>query len=255
MTAPMLTTESLVCGYSAGQTLFAPLNLHIQAGEITAILGGNGRGKTTLMHTLLGYLSPLAGCVTRYGSIGFVPQRFAPSFAYSVLDIVLMGRASKIGWLSMPSAQDIALATAALSQLDLMDLADRPFNTLSGGQQQRVLIARALTTECQILMLDEPTAALDLQHQASVLQLLRRLAKEQGISVVFSTHDPAQAMMIAQSSLLLMNDGECLHGLNGDILTEDNLTRLYGIPVKMLTVAFAQQHYRTLIPLFTAMES
>ncbi|ACS85283.1 ABC transporter ATP-binding protein [Musicola paradisiaca] len=247
----LLCADQLACGHAPGQALFEPVSLSLRRGEITAVLGGNGRGKTTLMQTLLGVLPPLSGRVERHGLIGFVPQRFTPPFPYSVLDIVLMGRARQVGLFSMPSAHDIAQARAALTSLGMDALADRPFDRLSGGQQQLVLIARALATECQVLLLDEPTAALDLAHQSAVLVLLQRLAREQKISVMFSTHDPAHGVMIAQRALLLMNDGGYLYGPNATTLTETHLSRLYGVPIRSCSLEWAGQRYSTLVPLFS----
>lgn len=217
--------------------------------------GANGRGKTTLLHTLLGFLLPLAGTVQREGGMGFVPQLFTPPFSYSVLDMVLMGRAGRIALFSLPTAHDIAAAHRALEMLGIATLADYNFSKLSGGQRQLVLIARALASECQTLILDEPTAALDLHNQAQVVQLLTQLAREQGLCIVLTTHDPSHALAIAQRALLLMADKQYLYGHRDTVVTEENLTRLYGIPVRQVTLEMPlQQPYQALIPLFTLTE-
>lgn len=254
MSPVMLSTDALTYGYAQGKSFFEPLNLCCHVGEITAILGTNGRGKTTLLHTLLGNLNPLSGRVHRNGQIGFVPQIFTPPFSYRVLDMVLMGRAASIPWFASPSAQDIAIATEALETLDIASLMDQPFSELSGGQRQLVLIARALASRCQTLILDEPMAALDLQNQAIVLRLLKRLAKEQGLCIVLTTHDPAQVLAMADQALLLMDDQQYLYGRSQDVLNEDNLLRLYGIAVKQVTIDIQSQRYRTLVPVFTLTE-
>lgn len=249
-----LATAGLEYGYQQGQAFFPPLDLCCRAGEITAILGANGRGKTTLLHTLLGQLAPLAGSVQRSGHIGFVPQLFTPPFSYSVLDMVLMGRAARIRLFSLPSAHDMAAARDALALLGIGDLAPCAFSALSGGQRQLVLIARALASECQTLILDEPTAALDVQNQAQVLQLLQHVAHEQGLSVLFTTHDPSHALAIAQQALLLMADRHYLYGSRDAVVTEDNLSRLYGIPMRQISVTHQAQPYQALIPIFTLTE-
>ena len=253
MNQPTLLTHGLVCGYRGQAPLFHPLDLTLAAGKITALLGGNGQGKTTLMRTLLGQLKPLAGQVTRGGQVNFVPQRFSAAFSYSVLDMVLMGRANKIGLFATPSRQDKHAAMVALTQLGIEKLAKQAFNTLSGGQQQLVLIARALATECELLILDEPTAALDLSYQASVIQLLNRLAAEHNIAILFSTHDPAQAELIADEVLMLMGNQQYLYGSKSDVLTAANLTALYELPVQRCQVKSDSLQFSTFVPYFGSM--
>ncbi|RYC42920.1 ABC transporter ATP-binding protein [Pectobacterium zantedeschiae] len=255
MSTIRLSTEELVYGYQQGLGFFSPLNLRCREGEITVILGANGRGKTTLLNTLLGNLSPLSGTVRRDGHIGFVPQIFTPPFSYSVLDMVLMGRAARVRLFAMPSAHDIHVAQNALTLLGIASLAECEFSALSGGQRQLVLIARALASECQTLILDEPMAALDVKNQAQVLRLLQHLAKTQRLSILLTTHDPAHAVIVAAQALLLMDNQRYLYGRCDDVVTEDNLSRLYGIPVRQVCVEIAPQPYRALIPILTMTES
>ncbi|MFJ5406172.1 ABC transporter ATP-binding protein [Pectobacterium punjabense] len=249
-----LSTEELVYGYQQGRGFFSPLNLCCREGEVTAILGANGRGKTTLLNTLLGHLSPLFGTIQREGRIGFVPQIFTPPFSYSVLDMVLMGRAARVRLFTMPSAHDIRVAQHALNLLGIASLGECEFSALSGGQRQLVLIARALASECQMLILDEPMAALDVQNQAQVLRLLKDLARTQHLSILLTTHDPSHALAIAEQALLLMDNQHYLYGRSDEVLTEANLSRLYGIPVRQVCVEIAPQPYRALIPILTMAE-
>lgn len=243
-----LKTEQLVCGHRPNRPLFDPVDLVLSRGEITAILGGNGQGKTTLMKTLLGDQRPLQGSVEHTGRINFVPQRFDCAFSYAVLDMVLMGRANAIGLFSSPSQHDITMAQRALAMLSIDHLAHEAFDRLSGGQQQLVLIARALASECDVLILDEPTTALDLAHQATVIELLHALAKERQISILFSTHDPAQAQFIADHVVLLMKDKRCLTGPKHEVLTEHHLTELYGVPIQQCHIQRGHQSYTTFLP-------
>lgn len=242
-----LIVEQLEYGYR--EPLFHPLSFRCRRGEVLAILGANGQGKTTLLQTLLGILPPLSGHITRHSTIGFVPQSFSPP-NYRALDIVLMGRASAIGLLQMPSRQDEDIAIEALRLLGIVDLASRGFNQLSGGQRQLVLIARALAMRCQTLILDEPTTALDLRNQQRVLQLIHQLAQQQRISVIFTTHSPSQARLIADRALLLMPEQRWLYGSSVDLLQESHLIQTYGVTLRAITLAHRGAEHTAFIPLF-----
>ncbi|MDR0807418.1 MAG: ABC transporter ATP-binding protein [Enterobacteriaceae bacterium] len=243
MNEPTLNIERLEYGYL--QPLYQPLNFTCQRGEVIAILGANGAGKTTLLHTLLGIQPAIRGQIVRHSSLGFVPQIFTPP-DYQVIDIVLMGRAQNIGLLNMPSKHDEQIALAALTTLKIDHLAGRDFNSLSGGQRQLVLIARALAMQCQTLILDEPTSALDIHNQNEVLKLIRQLADQQNISVIFSTHDPLHALLVADRTLLLMPEQRWLYGDSHQVLSENNLLATYGVVFKSVEVAKQQ----ILVPLF-----
>ena len=132
------------------------------------------------MKCLAGLLAPSAGEVHRAGAIGYVPQQFVTPFAYSVRDVVVMGRARHLGMFSSPTRRDRALADEALAQLGMSTFADRAITTLSGGERQMVLMARTLASGAQIMLLDEPASALDFRNQAILLSTLRRIASEQG---------------------------------------------------------------------------
>ncbi|WP_413733522.1 ABC transporter ATP-binding protein [Sodalis sp. RH21] len=251
-------TENALCArrleYGHHDALFEPLTFTCARGEICAVLGANGCGKTTLLHTLTGILPALGGEVHCAGGLGFVPQSFTPTFAYRVFDIVLMGRAGSVGLLRMPTARDEEIARAALSALNIGSLAGRPFHTLSGGQRQLVLIARALATRGEILILDEPTAALDLANQQAVMRLIYRLARQQGISVLFTTHDPSHAALLADKTLLLLPGRQWLFGATDRVLNEPNLQRAYAMVVKRLDVDHQGRRYPVLAPLFDLTE-
>jgi iron complex transport system ATP-binding protein len=248
MINPMLSIRDLVCGYPPSDALFAPLSFDCYEGEIIAILGANGQGKTTLLHALAAIHPALSGQIERTCHIGFVPQLFSPAFSYRVMEIVLMGRTRHIGLFSAPNRQDYDIARDMLTLLEIEALADRRFDTLSGGQRQLVLIARALASQCRILILDEPTAALDLNNQSLALRLMTRLAKEQGLCVIFTTHDPAHAQAVADRALLLMPDKSYLFGASNSVLTERHLSRLYGLPIRSAVVEGMSPPYRTLVP-------
>lgn len=195
-------------------------------GDILAVLGQNGCGKSTLLDLLLGIHRPIQGKIEVYQSIGFVPQFFSSPFAYSVLDIVLMGRSTHINTFAKPKSHDYQVAMQALDYLNLTHLAKREFTSLSGGQRQLILIARAIASECKLILLDEPTSALDLANQDIVLSLLIDLAQSQNMTVVFTTHQPNQVVAIANKTLLL-NKQNFKFGETRNILTSENLTALF----------------------------
>lgn len=223
--------------------LFENLSFSLERGGTLVLLGRNGRGKTTLLKCLAGLLTPTSGRVRCDGNIGYVPQSFAPTFAYSVFDIVLMGRARHVGLFSNPTAVDRAHATGALELVGLAAFAQRSVTTLSGGERQLVLIARALASEADILLLDEPAAALDFHNQAVILAMLRRLAAERGLTIVMTTHEPTHALEIADRAVLLYGSGHAEEGSVETMCTEERLSALYGIAMRRIEIgARAEAH-------------
>ena len=190
-------------GVAFGETwIVRHLSFAIARGEILAVLGRNGQGKTTLLRALLG-LQPLSEGTARIGgSVGYVPQRASLPFAYSVLDVVLMGRARHLGMFAAPGKADHAAARAALQALGMLGFATRRIDQLSGGEQQLVLIARALASECDALILDEPTSALDFRNQDLVLSTIRQVSRQHGLTVVFASHYPQHALHVGDKAPL-----------------------------------------------------
>ncbi len=235
--------------YNGKQPVFANLNCDIRYAEIFAILGPNGQGKTTFLKSVLRALHLTQGTIEHDEIIGFVPQSFAPAFSYSVFDIVLMGRAMHLPVLKSPSRMDRDKAREALATLDMESLADREFNRLSGGQKQLVLIARAIAMECRVLLLDEPTSALDLGNQQRVLGLMARLAKDDGIAVVFTTHQPVHALNLADQVMLMSPQQEAVVGPANEVVTSERLSQAYGTPLQVKDVDHEGRIYKTVIPL------
>jgi iron complex transport system ATP-binding protein len=236
--------------YRPGEWVFRNYSTMVPKGHLFAVLGPNGRGKTTLLKLLLGAMKPSEGTVMVKGRFAFVPQLFEVGFDYSVLDMVLMGRAKRIGLFAQPSAHDEALAMAALERFDLAALAGRPFHECSGGQRQMVIFARALVAEADILILDEPTSSLDLKNQALVLDWIERLTREDGITILFTTHHPHHALAVADEVLLMMGVNKFLCGSANEVMTEDNLNTLYGTPLKRVSFDFDGRTVETLAPIF-----
>lgn len=215
----------------AGTTILKGYSLKVARGSVLAILGANGVGKTTLLHTVMRLRKPTEGTVRVDGKLGFVPQLFQAAFSYSVIDMVLMGRARKIGLFGSPSAADYRVARDYLARMGVSELENRAFNTLSGGQRQLVVIAQALCSECDVLVLDEPCSALDYKNQSIVMRSLRRLNSETGVTIVFTTHAPQHGLEVASEVLLMNGDGSYRHGPTEATLTAGNLTQLYGVAV------------------------
>lgn len=232
----MLEFDGLGFTHGGDRWLFRDVSCRLAAGEILAVLGPNGRGKTTLLRCVVGLAEPTEGRVRAGGTIGYVPQGHRSTFAYTALDMVLMGRVRRLGLLSVPGRRDQARALGALDRVGATALADRDYPSLSGGERQLVLIARAIAADAPILVLDEPAAALDLRNQGRVLHLLRGLADE-GNTIVLTTHHPDHALEIADSALLLGGGAEVRAGPAADLLTDAAVSDLYGVRAYTLTLA------------------
>ena len=243
MSRDLLQTERLTLRVGA-RTLVDGLSLSIAAGELWCVLGANGSGKTTLLHTLAGLREADAGAVRLHGrplhdwgavelarTRGLLPQALHDSFAARALEIVLMGRHPHLARWRWEGEDDIAIARTALQAVDAESLALRDVTTLSGGERQRVGIATVLAQDPQLMLLDEPTAHLDLHHQVTVLERLRALTRVANKAIVLSLHDLQLAHRFASHALLLDGDGRAKHGPIDDVMQEEALTRAYRHPV------------------------
>lgn len=248
-TPSIVALSELEFGYESQQLVLQKLSLEIPAGSVAAILGPNGGGKTTLLHILLGLLTPRAGVVRIDGKpqasfsrremsrlIGLVPQSEYIPFDFPVLDYVLLGRAPYLGALEMPSDADCQIALNALATVGLTHLQARPAPALSGGEIQLAMIARALTQNPRVLLLDEPTSHLDLSNRERVSSVLEKLSRD-GVTVIFTTHDPNLVAAMADYVVLLRQGAVLAAGAMRDTLTSDNLTLTYGIPVQVISWA------------------
>lgn len=219
------------------------LSLDVPVACVSALLGPNGSGKTTLLHLILGILTVQQGSVQLAGRpqasysrrqlsqlVGLVPQDEHLTFEFTVLDYVLLGRAPYLRALEMPGPADHQTAWNALQTAGVSHLAHRALSSLSGGERQLVIVARALAQQPRILLLDEPTAHLDLANRARVLRLMRALAA-QNVTVIFTTHDPAAAAAIADHVILLRQGEAVASGRSAEVLTSTALSETYGIPV------------------------
>ena len=225
------------------EALLEELSLAARPGEVLGLIGPNGVGKTTLLRALARLLRPREGVVllgdrdlwrmaprSVARALSLAPQS-NPNWTLTVEQVVALGRAPHRGWLLPLSARDREAIERALERTGLVALRDRLVTELSGGEQKRVVLARALGQEPQVLLLDEPTAHLDLKYQTGILGLLQRLAHEDGLTVVLAMHDVNQAALYADRMALLV-DGQLLAvGTPRMVLTAINLTEAYGVPV------------------------
>jgi iron complex transport system ATP-binding protein len=246
-----LSFRNLSFAYPKHHLVFDRYSADISKGTVFAILGPNGRGKTTLLKVLLGLLKPTYGSFQVAGSLALVPQLFQVTFAFNVLDMVLMGRAKKIGLFGRPGRPDIEAARQALNRFGIEGLAGHSFYQLSGGQRQLVVLARALVAEADILVMDEPTSSLDLKNQAMVLHWIEKLVQDDGLTIVFTTHHPHHALAVADRALLMLDGQRYYCGATKEILTDANLRELYGVPMKYLEFEHEGRTVSTLAPILT----
>ena len=231
-----------------GVKVFDDVSLDIPGGKVTAFLGANGSGKTTMQKLLLGLLEPNSGSIlfddrliSMYGArerskiIGWVPQVEEPSFPYTVQEYLMLGRAPYLGFLDSPDSSDNEIVEHVLARLKMTTLAEREVTRMSGGEKRMVLIARALVQEPRVLLLDEPTSHLDLGNKSSILGLIDGL-RETGDTVVFSTHDPNEAIRVAEHVVLFCCGEVLACGEACDVLSEKNLKQVYGADLRILRV-------------------
>jgi iron complex transport system ATP-binding protein len=236
------------------------VSLTVEAGDLVGVLGPNGSGKTTLLKILGGTLRPHTGSVTLAARpmtewsrrdiarrVAVVPQETYAPFDFTVLDIVLMGRFPHLGAFALEGPQDLEIARRALEATGTAGFESRAFSTLSGGERQRVVIASALAQSPQLLLLDEPTASLDIGHQIEVQTLLHRLNRENGMTMVLSTHDLNLAAALCRQLVLLREGRVLAAGPTEDVLTSATVRALYDVD------AAVERHARsgrlTVVPL------
>lgn len=234
------------CGYKS-RTVIRDLSLTLSSGEIMCLLGPNGVGKTTFFKSALGFLPLLKGSILIDGEdirgwsyqklarhIGYVPQSHTPPFPFQVRDVVVMSRMAHHGLGSTPGREDMKIAEGMLEKLGIAHLADKLYTEISGGERQMALIARALTQEPKLLIMDEPTSNLDFGNQVRVLEQINALAAE-GIAVLMTTHFPDHAYLCSSKVLLVEPGSRYSVGDADAVVTEENLRRVYGIDVRVVS--------------------
>ena len=251
---------NLSYGYNDND-VFKDLSFVVPKGCFFIIIGPNGSGKTTLMKVLSGVEKPdrgrlklLGKAIDRYPrrslaqTVAMAPQMTAVDFPFTVQEIVLMGRSPYKGLLGFDDQTDLQIAQQAMIFTGVEHLAKRKLGQLSGGEQQRVLIARAICQEPEIILLDEPTASLDLAHQIRVMDLMEQLQKEKGVTVIMVSHDINLACMYAQSLLLIKNGQIVSTGSPDQVLNYETLERAYGCPLLVDQSPLGNYPRITLVP-------
>ena len=251
----MLTIESLCAGYN-GKPILDGISLSIPQGSVTALIGPNGSGKTTLIRTISGILPPSSGSILYDGQdlskrsvqerarlISVVPQFRTLPPAFTVYEVVALGRTPYLNWFGITSGPDHEIVKNAMAQTNLTKLSDRNIIELSGGEQQRVLLARALAQQTPVLLMDEPTAHLDMQYQVSFLENVHHLAHpseeqmSQGFeprAVLVAIHDLNLLTRYADQVALLVDGKLVKLGTPDEVLQPALLSEAYHLPLKTL---------------------
>jgi iron complex transport system ATP-binding protein len=250
MEEALLSVRSCSFRYGRGEFELDGVSLEVRAGEVLGIVGPNGSGKSTLLRLMSGILAPVRGEVLLGGAsvrsvgrrrlarrLAFLPQSPEAPFRYSVREVVAMGRFPYQGAFGFLAEHDIEVVERALADTDCASLGDRDFSTLSGGEKQRVLIAGILAQEPAVMLLDEPTAALDIHHCCEVMDLLWGLSRR-GIAVAAVTHDLNTAGQFCDRLTLLSGGRMVRSGAPAEVLQEDLLCGTYGSQVRVAANPF-----------------
>ncbi len=244
----MLEIQALSAGYGSRLAL-ENINLTIHNGEVVSLVGPNGAGKSTLIRSISGVLQPLPGAKIlvngmdqiqlsqklRARSMAVVPQARNLPDTFTVRETVLLGRTPYLGWLGKPSEQDLERVEWALETTDSLSISERFMGELSGGEQQRVLLARALAQDTPILLLDEPTAHLDLHYQSSLLSLISRLAAERRLAVLMALHDLNLAAVFSSRVALLVKGHLQAVGNPTEVLTSEHLRKAFQVELQVIS--------------------
>ncbi len=242
----MLNLQSLHVEYH-GNEILKGISLRVSPGETLVVIGPNGAGKSTLIKAVSGVIHPSQGIVWIDGTnlanlstiqraryLAVVPQARLLPPAFTVRQTVLLGRTPYLGWLGRTSRADEAQVERAMHYTHLTDMADRRVGELSGGEQQRVLLARALAQDTPVLLLDEPTTHLDLEHQSSFLNLVKTMVSQRDLAVLMVLHDLNLIGLYADQVALLVHGQLHSMGKPETVLTAKNLSEVYHVPVSVV---------------------
>ena len=244
-------------------TILNNINFKVQDGEVLSILGPNGVGKTTLLKCMMGLLRWENGSSLLDGQninairpkdfwqkVAYVPQAKGAAFGFTAIDMVTLGRSAHLGTFAHPKAEDKEAAHKAMDDMGILHLKDKLCTEMSGGELQMVLIARALTIEPAMLVLDEPESNLDFKNQLIILETIRNLSRERGISAVVNTHYPEHALKISDNALILNREGMNIFGRAETIINEDNMRRAFHVQVHVNQFDYNGREYKSVVPLY-----
>jgi len=245
----ILEADAVCFCYSGSPRLVLDnVTLQIDQGEILSILGPNGSGKSTLLNCMAGLLKPTLGVIRLRGrdlakldhrsiakTISYVPQGHTPTFDYTVMHFVMMGRAPDISMFQKPRERDEAITLEALRALSIEHLAERSYVDISGGERQQVMIARAIAQQPQLILFDEPTAHLDYGNQHRILKLIRTLT-DRGYGIIITTHNPDHALLLGGTAAIIDSNGRLSAGPSAEMITEERLKDVYNTELSILYV-------------------
>ncbi|HEY3176342.1 MAG TPA: ABC transporter ATP-binding protein [Candidatus Polarisedimenticolia bacterium] len=245
----MIEALDLRFGY-LGTPLFDGISMKVEPGEMTALIGPNGSGKTTLLRLLSGALRPASGEVRLGGRkvadlsarerarlVAVVPQESSATFDFTAMETVLMGRTAYLSFLGVEGPEDIAAAREAMERTTTLAFAGRLLSHLSGGERQLVVIARALAQRPRALLLDEPTAFLDIRHRLEIYELLARLNREEGLTIVTTSHDINLAARYCRRIVLIKEGSVRADGPPERVFDPVILSQVYETPLRVMTDA------------------
>jgi iron complex transport system ATP-binding protein len=252
-------------GYPKQKMILRDINLSLEEGNILAVLGPNGIGKTTLLKCITGLL-PWKGGTTLFtgrdirtmkpkelwSAVSYIPQSHGFAFAYTGLEMVMIGRSSHLGTFEQPGRLEIEMAEIIMEKIGITHLAQKDCNQMSGGELQMVLIARALINEPKLIILDEPETGLDFHNQILVLNMIERLVHEEGISAIMNTHYPANAMTVADNAFMMNRTGDFFYGTTAQVLNEKNISQSFDVYVVMNEFEYENRKFKSIVPVALA---